>query len=173
MSFIQRTTGHGSCSLHVGSGLFGRGKFLSSSDRTRRRVHSHLISMSCLLGAIGRTLDCDDASEADARPLRCSLRASPGKGALGRDYECACRARRALASSASNSSGGRRLFSISDFRLGGDERSSLGKKRETYASSNPEMASLMPSVPNARVPYSNLADPVMLFNSPTFPTLLC
>jgi hypothetical protein len=39
---------------------------------------------------------------------------------------------------------------------------------ETYASSNPEMASLMPSVPNASVPYGNFADPVMLFNSPTF-----
>ena len=38
---------------------------------------------------------------------------------------------------------------------------------ETYASSNPEMASLMPSVLNTSVPYRNLADPLMLSSSPT------
>jgi hypothetical protein len=43
-----------------------------------------------------------------------------------------------------------------------------GRKEKMYTSSNPEMASLMPSVPNMSVPYGNLADPVMLFNSPTF-----
>jgi hypothetical protein len=124
------------------------------------------------------TLDwlCEDASEADdkAAAMLASIdpevdrERSPGDGASGRDWECACRARKAVASSASNSSGGRRSFSISDLRLGRDERSTVGKKRETYASSNPEMASLMPSVPNASVPYGNFADPVMLFNSPTF-----
>ena len=65
---------------------------------------------------------------------------SPGKGTSGRDCECACRARNAFASSASDNSGGRRPFSISNLRLGRDERSGFGEKKiaKTYASSNPE-----------------------------------
>jgi hypothetical protein len=50
---------------------------------------------------------------------------------------------------------------------GGLVRIKRGKKG-TYASSNPEMASLMPSVPDASVPNGNLPDPDMLFNSETF-----
>ena len=67
---------------------------------------------------------CDDANEADDKAasmlasidpeLDCDR--SPVEGALGRDCECACRARNAFASSASNSSGGRRSFSILDLR---------------------------------------------------------
>ena len=55
---------------------------------------------------------------------------SPGEGTSGRDCECACWARKAFASSASNNSGCKRSFSISDLRLGGDQRSSLGKKEK-------------------------------------------
>ena len=72
-------------------------------------------------------------------------------GLSERDCECACWARKAFASSASNNSGGRHPFSISDFRLGGDGRSSLGekvKKDVRIMAPNP-----MPSVPNASVPY--------------------
>lgn len=38
----------------------------------------------------------------------------------------------------------------------------------TYASSKPVIASLMPSAPEARVPYGNLAEPEMLLSSETF-----
>ena len=65
----------------------------------------------------------------------------------------------------------RRQAFVFDIRFASRRGSALefGKERkETYASSNPEMASLMPSVPNTSVPYGNLADPLMLFNSPTF-----
>ena len=83
------------------------------------------------------TLDwlCDDANETDNRAAsmlasidpEVDSERSPTEGASGRDCECACRARNAFASSASNSSGGRRSFSISDLRLNGDERSNFGK----------------------------------------------
>ena len=76
---------------------------------------------------------CDDANEADdkAASMLASIdpevdsKRSPIEGASGRDCECACRAGSAFTSSASNSSGGRRSFSISDLRLNGDERSSI------------------------------------------------
>ena len=54
--------------------------------------------------------------------------------------------------SGSTGSGGRRSFSISDFR----------------ASSNPVMASLMPSAPRAKVPYGNLPEPETFLSSDTF-----
>lgn len=80
---------------------------------------------------------CEDASEVDdkAASMVDSIEAevdrarSAAEGVSGRDWECACRARKALASSASKSSGGRRSFSISDFRLGKNERVSW-KERE-------------------------------------------
>lgn len=72
---------------------------------------------------------CEDASEAEdkAASILASIEPdvdrerSAAEGVSGRDWECACWARKALASSASKSSGGRRSFSISDFRLGEDE----------------------------------------------------
>jgi hypothetical protein len=81
---------------------------------------------------------CEDASEADdkAAAMLTSIdpevvrERSPGDGASGRDCEWVRRARKALASLVSNSSGGRCSFSISDFRLGRDELSTVGKKRE-------------------------------------------
>ena len=53
---------------------------------------------------------------------------SPGESTSGRDCECAGWATKALVSSVSYSSGGKGSFSISDLRLGGDQRSSLRKK---------------------------------------------
>jgi len=93
-----------------------------------------------LLGDEGPpTLDwlCGAASEADdkAASMLASIdpevdrERSSAEGASGRDCECACRARKAFASSASNSKGGNRPFSISDLRLGRDERSSFGKNK--------------------------------------------
>jgi hypothetical protein len=57
--------------------------------------------------------------------------------------------------SASKRSGGSRSFSISDLRLSewvSRWERSIGGERNTYASSKPLMASLIPSVPDASVP---------------------
>ena len=91
---------------------------------------------------------CEDASEADnkAGSMLASIdpevdkERPPGEGISGRECECVCRARNAFASSASDSSGGRRPFSIYNLSLGRDERSGFGEKEiaKTYASSNPE-----------------------------------
>ena len=70
--------------------------------------------------------------------------------------------------SASYRSGGRRSFSISDFRLRGDQTKSTQSSCKTYASSKPVMASLMPSVPAASVPYGSLLVPEMFLSSDTF-----
>ena len=72
--------------------------------------------------------------------------------------------------SASKSSGGRRSFSISDLRLlvMDVRRFPTREQWKTYASSKPLIASLIPSEPEARVPYGSLLEPVTLFNSDTF-----
>lgn len=76
--------------------------------------------------------------------------------------------------SASKSSGGRRSFSISDFRLFDYIhehhwiKKNLCRRVGTYASSKPVMASLIPSEPSASVPYGNLAEPDTLLSSETF-----
>lgn len=80
---------------------------------------------------------CEDTNEAEdnAASMVASIdpevakERSPIEGVSGSDCEWACWARNALASSASKSSGGRRSFSISDFRLGGDERGLEKNKR--------------------------------------------
>ena len=41
------------------------------------------------------------------------------------------------------------------------------RKTEAYASSKPRIASLIPSAPNAKVPYGSFDDPDMLLSSDT------
>ena len=80
---------------------------------------------------------CEDVSEADDKTdsMLASIDPeadkgrSPAEGVSGRDRDSACRARNAFASLASDDSGGRRSFSISDVRLDGNERSSFGKNK--------------------------------------------
>jgi hypothetical protein len=66
-------------------------------------------------------------------------------------------------------SGGNRSFSISDLRLG-TARQNGGKDEEehTHASSNPVIAFLMPSEPDASVPYGSRVEPETLLSSETF-----
>lgn len=73
--------------------------------------------------------------------------------------------------SASKSSGGSRSFSISDLRLvccGMLIIVAHDTLTKTYASSNPLIASLIPSDPDANVPYGSLLDPDTLLSSDTF-----
>lgn len=79
--------------------------------------------------------------------------------------------RRALPSSddASKSSGGSRSFSISDLRLRPGISYWFSFDRDsTHASSKPLIASLIPSEPDASVPYGSLLEPDTLLSSDTF-----
>jgi hypothetical protein len=78
---------------------------------------------------------------------------------------------RPASESASYKSGGSRSFSISDLRLHVSEHCKVHmmtpQKGVTYASSKLVMASLMPSAPEANVPYGSLDAPDILLSSDT------
>jgi len=82
---------------------------------------------------------CEGASEADDKAASIDpdvdRERPPAEGASGRDCECACGARKAFASSASNSSGGQPF--VFDIRFASRRGWALGfwkEQIETYAS---------------------------------------
>ena len=130
------------------------------------------------VGDVGVTGEPAAAGETGSRPVAIFSNASAtplaGTGAVGVASGVAGWDMSALPSSelASYSSGGRRSFSISDLRLERRDCQQSCQLRvlqwRPYASSKPEMASLIPSAPSARVPYGSLPDPDTLLSSETF-----